>query len=69
MIPRPGATAEDDGWIVTFVADTVRDRSECHIFDAAHISDGPIARVPLPQRICAATPACWAPASALRPPV
>ena len=65
MAPRPGASAEDDGWIVTFVTDCVRERSECHVFDAARICDGPIARVALPERICAGTHACWAPAAAL----
>ncbi len=66
MAPRPGATAEDGGWVVTFVSDTVRDRSECHVFDAARIDDGPIARIALPERICAGTHACWAPGTALR---
>jgi carotenoid cleavage dioxygenase-like enzyme len=61
MAPRPGATAEDDGWLITFVTDTVHDRSECHLFDAARISDGPIARIALPSRICVGTHACWAP--------
>ena len=68
MAPRPGATAEDDGWVVTFVSDTVRDRSECHVFDAARIADGPIARIALPERICSGTHACWAPAASLRTP-
>jgi carotenoid cleavage dioxygenase len=65
MAPRPGARAEDDGWIVTFVTDCARERSECHVFDAARISDGPVARVALPERICAGTHACWAPATSL----
>ncbi len=65
MAPRPGASAEDDGWIVTFVSDCVRERSECHVFDAARICDGPVARVALPERICAGTHACWAPAATL----
>jgi carotenoid cleavage dioxygenase-like enzyme len=63
MAPRAGATGEDDGYLVSFVADTVNDRSECHVFDARRISDGPIARVALPERICSGTHACWAPAS------
>ncbi len=29
MAPRPGATAEDDGYLVTFTTDMVNDRSEC----------------------------------------
>lgn len=66
MAPRPGATAEDDGWLMTFVTDTLRDRSECHVFDAARISDGPIAKIALPERISCGTHACWAPATALR---
>ncbi|NVB77704.1 MAG: apocarotenoid-15,15'-oxygenase, partial [Kofleriaceae bacterium] len=65
MAPRPGATAEDDGWLVTFVTDMNRDRSECHVFDAARIGDGPIAKVALPERISSGTHACWAPAAAL----
>jgi carotenoid cleavage dioxygenase len=66
MAPRPGATAENDGWLVTFVSDVGRDRSEVHVFDAARIADGPIARLALPARICVGTHACWAPAGALR---
>jgi carotenoid cleavage dioxygenase len=60
VAPRPGG-AEDDGWIVTFVSDVPRDRSECWVFDAAHLADGPVARVALPSRICAGTHACFTP--------
>jgi carotenoid cleavage dioxygenase len=63
--PRPGATAEDDGYLVTFTTDMTRDVSECLIFDAAGITDGPIARVRLPERISSGTHSCWTPASAL----
>jgi carotenoid cleavage dioxygenase len=66
MAPRPGGSAEDDGWVVTFVSDVKNDTSECQIFDARAIADGPIARLRLPERICSGTHACWAPASALR---
>ena len=65
MAPRPGGRAEDDGWVVTIVADTVRDTSECWVLDAARIADGPVARIALPERICHGTHACWAPARAL----
>jgi carotenoid cleavage dioxygenase len=65
MAPKRGATDEDAGWLVTFTTDALRDASECHIFDAAHIADGPIARIALPARIASGTHACWAPASAL----
>ena len=32
--PRPDATAEDDGYLVTFTTDMNRDCSECLVFDA-----------------------------------
>ncbi len=65
MVPRPGATREDDGWVVTFVADLATDTSECQIFAADRLSAGPIARVRLPERICSGTHACWADRAAL----
>ena len=65
MVPRPGATREDDGWVVTFVADLATDTSECQIFAADRVSAGPIARVRLPERICSGTHACWADRAAL----
>lgn len=63
--PRPGATAEDDGYLVTFTTDLARDCSECLVFDAADITAGPVARVRLPERISSGTHSCWAPAAAL----
>jgi carotenoid cleavage dioxygenase len=66
MAPRSSPGAEDDGYLVTFTTDMVNDRSECLVFDAANLSDGPVARVALPERISSGTHACWAPLSALR---
>ncbi len=66
MAPRPGGTAEDDGWLITLTSDVAGDRSEVWIFDAADISSGPVARLALPERICHGTHACWAPGAALR---
>ncbi|MCM2417413.1 carotenoid oxygenase family protein [Streptomyces sp. RKAG293] len=65
MAPRPGATAEDDGYLVTLTTDVNADRSECLVFDAARLTDGPIARVRLPERISSGTHATWAAGSAL----
>jgi carotenoid cleavage dioxygenase-like enzyme len=59
--PRPGATDEDDGWLVSFTTDMNEDKSECVIFDAKQIEKGPIARVRLPMRISSGTHATWAP--------
>lgn len=58
--PRIGATAEDDGYLVSFVADVPNDRSECVLIDAQNIAAGPICRIILPERICSGTHATWA---------
>ncbi len=65
MAPRDNATAEDDGYLLTFTSDVPNDLSECLIFEAASPGDGPIARVRLPERICSGTHATWAPATSL----
>jgi carotenoid cleavage dioxygenase len=57
--PRIGATAEDDGYVITFTIDVPNDRSDCAIFDARDIAAGPVARVRLPERISSGTHACW----------
>jgi len=65
MAPRPGATEEDDGYLVTFTTDVNADRSECLVLDARDIGAGPIARVRLPHRISSGTHSCWASARQL----
>ena len=65
MAPRPGGTAEDDGWVLSYVTDMNRDASEVWILDAGDLNRGPVARVALPERICVGTHACWADASRL----
>jgi carotenoid cleavage dioxygenase-like enzyme len=62
----PVGEGEDDGYLVTFVSDVARDVSECWVFDARHLGDGPVARVRLPERISSGTHACWAGAEQLR---
>ncbi|MGI9615097.1 MAG: carotenoid oxygenase family protein [Acidimicrobiales bacterium] len=65
MAPRDGSAAEDDGYLVTFSSDMVNDISECLILDAAAPSDGPVARIRLPERIASGTHSTWAPLSDL----
>ena len=60
---RPGATAEDDGYLLTFVTDTDGWRSACWVFDAQNVTDGPIAKVELPHRVPAGFHATWMPGS------
>lgn len=38
---------------------------DCPIFDVQNVSDGPVARIRLPERICGGTHATWAVADVL----
>lgn len=67
VAPKPHARAEDDAYVVTFTTDVANDRSECLVLDARRISDGPVARLRLPERISSGTHSTWAPGSALPP--
>ncbi|MFN6515417.1 MAG: carotenoid oxygenase family protein [Nostoc sp. CreGUA01] len=49
--PRPGATAEDDGWLMTFVHDEGSDISELVVVNAQDVTAEPVARVIIPQRV------------------
>ena len=60
MAPRDGATAEDDGYLVTFASDMINDHSECIVLDAANPSAEPVARIRLPERISSGTHSTWA---------
>ena len=65
MAPRVGSTGEDDGYLVTITSDMNRDLSECLVFDARRLADGPIVRVRLPERVSSGTHSTWAPGSAI----
>ncbi|WP_445253190.1 carotenoid oxygenase family protein [Nostoc sp. 106C] len=49
--PRPGATNEDDGWLITFVYDEGSGTSELVVVNAQDITSEPVARVIIPQRV------------------
>ena len=54
--PRAGATAEDDGYLVTFTTDVANDRSECLVLDApAHQPTDRSLASALPERISSGT--------------
>ena len=57
--PRPHATTEDDGYLVSFVYDGNTDRSEAVVLDAATMSE--VCRVVIPQRVPHGYHACWVP--------
>ena len=45
MVPRPGATREDDGWLLAWVLDAERSRTDIVVLDAANPSRGPLATI------------------------
>lgn len=51
FVPRPGATAEDDGWLLTFVYDELEDTSELVVVSAMDMTSSPLARIQLPKRV------------------
>ncbi|MDJ0847989.1 MAG: carotenoid oxygenase family protein [Myxococcota bacterium] len=56
---RLGGEEEDDGYVVTIVTNADELRSECWVFAAQRIEDGPIARVALPSRVPTGFHAKW----------
>ena len=63
MAPRQGATAEDDGYLITFTSDVNNDRSEALILTAQDLQL--VVRIRLPERISSGTHSFWAPNSSL----
>jgi carotenoid cleavage dioxygenase-like enzyme len=51
FVGRQGGTAEDDGWLITYVHDLAAGSAEFVVVDAADFDRGYVARVPLPQRV------------------
>lgn len=51
FVPKPGAKAEDDGWLLTFVYDGPTQRSELAVIDARDFTAEPLARVQIPARV------------------
>lgn len=62
--PRIGSTAEDDGYLVTFVVDEASGKSEAWVLDAKNVEAPPLARVEIPQRVPTGYHAWWVPAGA-----
>ena len=58
--PRVGGSGEDDGYLITLTTDMSRDLSECLVFDARRLADGPVCRIRLPERVSSGTHATWA---------
>lgn len=48
FVPKPGAKGEDTGWLLQYVHNNRRRATDCAIFDARKLSDGPVCTVRLP---------------------
>ena len=51
FVPAAGATAEDHGYLLSYVYEPSTDSSDLWIMDATQLSAGPVARVKLPVRV------------------
>lgn len=51
FVPRPGATAEDDGWVLTLIYDAESDRSDLIILDGRNLEQAPVARLHLKHHV------------------
>ena len=49
--PSTNATAEDDGYLISFVHDEATNLSECVILDAKDVAAGPVATIKMPIRV------------------
>ena len=61
--PDPEGTAEDDGWLVSFVHDATTDRTDFVILDARDLAGDPVATVHLPARVPFGFHGSWLPAT------
>ena len=61
FVPRPGATAEDDGWLLLLVFDAESRRTELAILDARRVEDGPVATLRLRHAIPFGLHGSWTP--------
>ena len=57
--PDPNGTAEDDGWLLSFVTDKTTERSELVILDARDMAAEPVARVEMATRVPIGFHANW----------
>lgn len=61
FVPRPGATAEDDGWAIALVYNAATQKSEIVILDGQNLARGPIATLHLQQHIPYGLHGNWVP--------
>jgi len=48
FVPAPDSKVEDEGWVLQFVHDNARRATDCAVFDARKLADGPVCTLRLP---------------------
>jgi carotenoid cleavage dioxygenase-like enzyme len=66
FVPHPRGTAEDQGWLVGYVANLETQLGELHVLDARDVSAPAVAVVALPGRVPMGFHGNWVAASAVR---
>ncbi|OLT28327.1 hypothetical protein BJF83_15705 [Nocardiopsis sp. CNR-923] len=61
FVPAEGATAEDDGYLLTIVSDLRRRLSELVVLDARDPTGEPVATVELPHHVPLGVHGSWIP--------
>lgn len=64
FVPSPEGSAEDEGWLLSYVLDQAEGRSELEVLDARDLAAGPVAAVELPVRVPLGFHGCWFPDTA-----
>ncbi len=67
FVPRQGATAEDDGYLMTYVYDETKNTSDFIVLDAQDLSRPALAQVHLPARVPYGFHGNWVPDSVTSP--
>ena len=62
FVPADDGAADDEGWLLSYVHDEATATSELAVLDASDVAAGPVASVPLPQRVPYGFHAAWLPA-------
>jgi carotenoid cleavage dioxygenase-like enzyme len=66
FVPNPQGQAEDDGWLLGYVANLATQKGELHVLDARDVSAPPLAVVSLPGRVPMGFHGNWVDAAAVR---
>jgi len=61
FVPREGGSAEDDGYLMTYVWKPETDTSYMVIIDAANVSGEPLAQIHIPRRVVSGFHSSWIP--------